>query len=229
MAENTRDIPERYGKLVQGFHPRLGSYGRRLLAVTPNLLLAALLLGYLAYKRPAATITIIAVLLIAGSAAACYSVLRPATAALTETHLLKARLIGWTAVPRERIAGTVFVTRLRPAGADSARGPFARLRSRGVPALWFTDAQGRRLLRFDGRIWDAKTLRGLSGKLTPSTEVYELADVEQIDAAHPHLITFAERHPRFRSTVLTVLGVLILVLVLLLAFWPELLHAQRLV
>lgn len=222
MAENLRDVPERYGRVVEGFHPRIGSYGRRLGSVAPHLVLAALLVLYLFYKRPAAAFVVVAVALILGAGILCWSVLKPTAAALTTTHLLRARTIGWHAVERSRITDSVFVERLRPRAAlQEGGGPVRRFRQRGAPALWFTDDAGRRLMRFDGTVWDVRTLRDLAGKVTPSTEYFQEANVMDVEAQHPGLVSFTERHPRVRGTVLSLLAVAMILLVGLHALWPE--------
>ena len=222
MAENVRDVPERYGAVQQVHHPRIHSYGRRLLAVVPTSLVVAVLVPMLVYRRPPAVVLIVAGLLILGCLIIIYSFLRPAVAVLTQTHVLQGRMVGWKAVPRERIAQTVFAQRLRPHSEEKTGGsPWGRLRNRGVPALWFLDAKGRTVLRFDGRVWDAKTLERMSGQVTPSTIRYEQVTADHAAAAHPGMLSYAERHPRFRSVALTVLTVAVVVVIVMLNAVPE--------
>ena len=53
MAETIRQIPAKYGAPEHVFHPRMGSYGRRLGAALPPLLLVVVAVFVIGYRRPA--------------------------------------------------------------------------------------------------------------------------------------------------------------------------------
>ena len=53
MADAVRHVPEKYGPVRAVLRPRLGSYGRRLLACLSPLLTGAVLLLLLWWRRPA--------------------------------------------------------------------------------------------------------------------------------------------------------------------------------
>lgn len=222
MAENLRDVPAQYGTRPEGFYPRINSYGRRLLSVLPTLVFAVVLLVIVFERRAAAPLIILVVLLEALAALVVYSVLSPAIVAVTETHVLRGRLVGWKAAPLAKVEHSVFVERMQPRAALKAPDTaMARLRYRGIPGLWLLDGAGKRVMHFDGRIWDAKTLRAISQRTTPATTVYQQANVQDIDQRHPGMLTFRQKHPRFLSTVATVLAVVVLVALFLLHFHPE--------
>ncbi|WP_051687733.1 hypothetical protein [Curtobacterium sp. S6] len=227
MAENLRDVPAKYGHTQQGFYPRINSYGRRILAVLPTILLALALLAILYFKRPAAAFVVVVLAMELVAALTVYSLLKPAVAVLTDTHVLRGRLIGWKAVRRDKIQHTIFVERLQPKAALTAGdGTLAKIRYRGVPGLWFTGERGKRLLRFDGRIWDAKTLRELSTKVTPETTRYSAINVTELAREHQGLVSWIELHPAFRSTVVVLLGLAFLALIVVLGVWPEVFGAR---
>ncbi|WP_129656612.1 hypothetical protein [Rothia halotolerans] len=222
MAEHLKDVPEKYGRPVEGFHPRLQSYGRRFLAVVPATILSVVLVLLLVYRRPAIPFVALSLAVIAVSLVIAYSYLRPAIAVLTDTHVLRGRMIGWSAARREDVADTVFVERLQPRGAGAeGQGALARFRKRGVPALWFVDAEGKPALRFDGRVWDAKTLQALSSRVTPQTTRYSRIEVDELARRQPGLIGWQELHPRLRSGLLTGALVLVLALIAAVNLWPE--------
>lgn len=228
MAENLRDVPAKYGQLQEGFYPRINSYGRRVLSVLPTILLALALLAILYFKRPAAAFVVVVLVMEVVAALAVYSVLKPAVAAVTDTHVMKGRLIGWKAVPRDRVEHTIFVEKLKPKAALKASdSTWSRLRYRGVPGLWFIDPGGKSLLRFDGRVWDTKTLRRISGKVTPQTTVYGSINVTEFAAEHKGLVTWTELHPAFRSTAVIVVGLALFVMIVVLGLWPEVLGAHQ--
>ena len=228
MAENVRDVPAKYGRLEEGFYPRIHSYGRRILAVLPTVLLAVALLAILYFKRPAAAFVIVVLVMEVVAATAVYSILKPAVAVITETHVLRGRLFGWKTVARASIEHTIFVEKLKPKAALSAGdGAWARLRYRGIPGLWFTGPQGKSLMRFDGRVWDAKTLRTLSGKVTPQTTVYSSINVTELAAKHKGLVSWHELHPAFRSTLIAAMGLVFLALIVILGVWPEVFGARE--
>ncbi|WP_178945406.1 hypothetical protein [Kocuria sp. TGY1127_2] len=228
MAENLRDVPAKYGTLQEGFYPRINSYGRRILSVLPTILLAIALLAILYFKRPAAAFVIVVLVMELLAATAVYSILKPAVAVVTDTHILRGRLIGWKAVPRNSVEHTVFVEKLKPKAAlRASEGTWSRLRYRGIPGLWFIGSRGKSLMRFDGRVWDTKTLRKLSGKITPQTTMYSSINVTELAAEHKGLVSWTELHPAFRSTLIAILGLIFLALILVLGIWPELLGAHE--
>ncbi|RUQ23235.1 MULTISPECIES: hypothetical protein [Kocuria] len=228
MAENLRDVPAKFGHQQRGFYPRINSYGRRIMAVLPTIALALALLAILYFKRPAAAFVVVVLAAEVIAALMVYSLLKPAVAVLTDTHVLRGRLIGWKAVRRDKIHHTVFVERLQPKAALTAGdGPLAKLRYRGMPGLWFTDESGKRVLRFDGRVWDAKTLRELSTLVTPETTRYSTINVTELAERQKGLVSWSELHPTFRSTAVVLLGLAFLALIVVLGVWPEVFGARE--
>lgn len=82
-------------------------------------------------------------------------------------------------------------------------------------------------MRFDGRVWDAKTLRTLSGKVTPQTTVYSSINVTELAAKHKGLVSWHELHPAFRSTLIAAMGLVFLALIVILGVWPEVFGARE--
>ena len=192
--------------------------------MTPTSVVVLALVLMLAYRRPSPLLMVFSGALAIGCLVIIWSFLRPAIAVLTDTHLLQGRTLGWKAVPRERITQTVYAARLRPVGLnpdDPRPGMLARLKNIGAPALWFLDSKGSALMRFDGRVWDAKTLERLSAQVTPSTIRYEDVTVAHAAQEHPRMIAFTERHPKLKSAALTVLTAVIIVVIVVLNADPE--------
>ena len=96
-----------------------------------------------------------------------------------------------------------------------------RLWYRPVPAMWAIGKNKKPLMRLDGRVWDAKTMRTVSSKLSEQTTVYQKANVLDIDKLHPHLITFNELHPGWRSATIAVVTALVILLLGAGALLPE--------
>ena len=141
MAESIRQIPAKYGTAERVLHPRIGSMGRRLLARLPAVVLGLLCLAVLGVRRPAPMGIIVLVIVIIGCAVSAWRWLRPVTVAITPTHVLGSRTIGFHTMERSKIERLVVVDSLRrPArtGSDGTK------RRRGVarPYLWAADDAG---------------------------------------------------------------------------------------
>ena len=205
MAERAHEISSKHGTAEHIYHPRIRSYGRRVEAALPGTLTLIAALAFLGYKRPALPYTIVTLLIAFCAGISLYSVLKPTIVALTDTHVLRARLIGWKAVPLKNIDHTILVEK----------------RYRPVPAMWAISKNKKPLMRLDGRVWDAKTMRTVSSKLSEQTTVYQKANVLDIDKLHPHLITFNELHPGWRSATIAVVAALVILLLGAGALLPE--------
>ena len=96
MAETVRQVPPRYGEPEHVFHPRIGSYGRRVLAACPPLALVGLAVAMIWFRRPALVV-------------------------LTASHVLTSRWVGFRAVERERVPQVVTVEALLPPHAAQGR------------------------------------------------------------------------------------------------------------
>ena len=191
MAETVRQIPSRYGTPVQVFHPRISSYGRRLGAALPPLLVVGLAALLVYYRRPGVPGMAVLALLALVGALASYAYLRPALVVLTGSHVLASRWVGFRAVPRERIAQVVTVEALLPPrpreGAPRAR-----------PQLWFVTAAGRSALLLDGTVWDGRTLQEIA-RLSGATHVnFARATPAELSAHWPRLVSWRVRYPRVR-------------------------------
>lgn len=199
MAENIRHIPERFGAVQQVWHPRITSMGRRLLACLPAALLAVVCLGVLWLRRPAPAILAIIVVVMLICFALCWVWLRPVTVAVTESHVLSSRAIGFHNVQRTKIARAVLVEALeKPRKATQDSGT---TRKRGLtrPYLWLADHAGRRLCRFDGTVWDLKSVDSLSSYLDVPVERFHRATAREVAATRPKLVGLSMRHPWIKS------------------------------
>ena len=222
MAERAHEISSKHGTAEHIYHPRIRSYGRRVEAALPGTLTLIAALAFLGYKRPALPYTIVTLLIAFCAGISLYSVLKPTIVALTDTHVLRARLIGWKAVPLKNIDHTILVEKLYPKQAHGKKTTgMGRLRSRPVPAMWAIGKNKKPLMRLDGRVWDAKTMRTVSSKLSEQTTVYQKANVLDIDKLHPPLITFNELHPGWRSATIAVVAALVILLLGAGALLPE--------
>ena len=83
------------------------------------------------------------------------------------------------------------------------------------------DKDGKQLMRIDGRVWDGKTMREVSSKLSAQTTIYKQINVVNMDKEHKGLITFNELHPGWRSSLMTALAVIIVVILFAASFLPE--------
>ena len=72
--------------------------------------------------------------------------------------------------------------------------------------MWAVDKDGKQLMRIDGRVWDGKTMREVSSKLSAQTTIYKQINVVNMDKEHKGLITFNELHPGWRSSLMTALA-----------------------
>ncbi len=89
------------------------------------------------------------------------------------------------------------------------------------PAMWAVDKDGKQLMRIDGRVWDGKTMREVSSKLSAQTTIYKQINVVNMDKEHKGLITFNELHPGWRSSLMTALAVIIVAILFAASFLPE--------
>ena len=215
MAERAHEVPAKYGEVNELFHPRMRSYGRRIEAALPGTIVLLAALAFVFYKRPALPYTIFVLLIGAIAGVNLYSVLKPTIIVITKTHVLRARTFGWFAVPLENIDHTIFVEKLYPKKA------YGRLRYRSFPAMWAVDKDGKQLMRIDGRVWDGKTMREVSSKLSAQTTIYKQINVVNMDKEHKGLITFNELHPGWRSSLITALAVIIVAILFAASFMPE--------
>lgn len=87
--------------------------------------------------------------------------------------------------------------------------------------MWAVDKDGKQLMRLDGRVWDGKTMREVSSKLSAQTTIYKQINVISMDKEHKGLITFNELHPGWRSSLLTILAVIVVVILFAASFLPE--------
>ena len=200
MAETVRQVPPRYGVPEHVFHPRLGSYGRRLSAALAPVLLTVLAVGMIYYRRPACPVTgALAFLALVGLVVA-YVYLRPALAVLTPGVVLVPRWVGFRAVPRERIARVVTVEKLLP---PTGKG-------RGRPYLWFVTETGRCALALDGTVWDARRLDEIARVSGAQHVNFTRATPAQVREHWPRLVSWRVRYPRVRyaASSLALLGVI---------------------
>lgn len=87
--------------------------------------------------------------------------------------------------------------------------------------MWAVDKDGKQLMRIDGRVWDGKTMREVSSKLSAQTTIYKQINVVNMDKEHKGLITFNELHPGWRSSLMTALAVIIVAILFAASFLPE--------
>lgn len=223
MAERAHEVPAKYGTSQKLYHPRFRSYGRRIEASLPGSITLLVALAFLAYKRPALPYTALALLIIFCAALNLYSVLKPTIIVFTETHILRARLFGWQAVKLTSIDHTIMVEKLygRKAHGKDLTSLGAKIRYRSFPSMWAVNKHWKPLLRLDGRVWDAKTMRQVAAELSDKTTVYKNANVMDIDRMHSGLIAFRELHPGWRSATLVTVAIIVLVLLIIGFVLPE--------
>lgn len=222
MAEYAHQVPEKYGSPITVYRPRITSFHRRLLAATGPILVAVAVLAFLFYRRPTMLLTVGLVLLALGALVVAYSVLKPSIVVKTDTHVLRGKLIGWQAVNLNRVSQTILVERLTPKKAlnSEATGLLA-MGNKGIPGAWLIDANGKQLMRLDGRIWDYKTLKTIAAAAAPQTLSYPKINVVQMDQQHKGLITFNELHPGWRSATIAIISTVIIIVLGLGAVLPE--------
>ena len=191
MAETIRQIPVKYGAPEQVFHPRLGSYGRRLGAALPPLLLTIIAVFLIGYRRPIGPALAVLLLFALVGLVAAYAYLRPTLVVLTSRHVLLSRWVGFRAVPRDRIAQVVTVRRFLPPGS---RGDGSSAR----PCLWFVTAAGRSALFLDGTVWDARTMDDLARASGAQHVDFQRATPAQLAEHWPRLVAWRVGHPRAR-------------------------------
>ena len=223
MAERAHEVPAKYGEVKELFHPRMRSYGRRIEAALPGTIVLLAALAFIFYKRPALPYTILVLLIGTIAGVNLYSVLKPTIIVITKTHVLRARTFGWFAVPLENIGHTIYAEKLYPKKAygQKLKTVAGRLRYRSFPAMWAVDKDGKQLMRIDGRVWDGKTMREVSSKLSAQTTIYKQINVVNMDKEHKGLITFNELHPGWRSSLMTALAVIIVAILFAASFMPE--------
>ncbi len=215
MAEHAHQVPDKYGDVTAIYHPRMNSYGRRLMAAFPPILLAAGIIAFILYKRPLLPFMMILLLILVGTFFAVYSFLKPAIVVRTNTHILRGKMFGWQAVPLANIEHTVFAERLTPKKVVKQEEQGAKFISKGVPAMWAINDKRKRILRLDGRIWDAKNLRTIASDIAPQTTVYPKINVTQMAKVWPGLVTFNELHPGWRSALIAVVTAIVILAIAL--------------
>lgn len=219
MAESIRQIPAKYGTAERVLHPRIGSMGRRLLACLPAVVLGLLCLAVLGVRRPAPMGIIVLVIVIIGCAVSAWRWLRPVTVAITPTHVLGSRTIGFHTMERAKIERLVVVDSLRRSARTGSDGTKRR---RGVarPYLWAADDAGRRLFRMDGTIWDRKSIDRLVEHLGVKTERFAQASPAHMAKTWPRLVGPFMRFPWLRP-LLTGLAAIAAVLLLVWMAWNQ--------
>ncbi|MFW0110688.1 hypothetical protein ACN08X_08235 [Rothia sp. P6271] len=221
MAEHIHQVPEKYGEILATYHPRISSYHRRLIAAVPPSLVIIAIGLLLARRRLALPYTVILVFVVLAAALSVYSFLKPTIAVRTKTHFLMGRTFGWRTIELNEIHQTIFAERLiGKKSVHKAQKGLKSLGHRGVPALWATNAQKKRIFRMDGRIWDKKTMKKISGDISPQTVMYPNINVLQMNKQHPGLVSFNELHPQWRSTLAIIVYLLLLSLVVSANFLP---------
>ena len=208
MAETVRQVPARYGTPQAVFHPRLGSYGRRIGAALPPLTMTAVAVLMIYYRRPASPVLATLVLIALVGLIVAYAYLRPALAVVTPGHVLVSRWVGFKAVPRERIAQVATVERLLPPRDKGGR-------RRGRPFLWFVTPAGRCALALDGTVWDGRTLQEIADLSGAQHVNFKQATPAQVGEHWPRLVSWRLKHPRLRYA----LSSLVLVAVVALLVW----------
>ena len=223
MAERAHEVPAKYGEVDHIFHPRMRSYGRRIEAAIPGTIVLLAALAFIFYKRPALPYTIFVLLIGTIAGVNLYSVLKPTIIVITKTHVLRARTFGWSAVPLDSISHTILAEKLYPRKAygQNLKTVAGRIRYRSFPSMWAVDKDGNQLMRLDGRIWDGKTMREVSSELSEKTTVYKQINVISMDKEHKGLITFNELHPGWRSTMITLLAIIVVGILFTASFLPE--------
>lgn len=209
MAEHAHQVPDKYGEVVAIYHPRINSYWRRMVAAFPALLLSVGIIAFLVYKRPALPFSVALVVILLVAFFVVYSFLKPTIIVRTKTHLMRGRMIGWQAVPLVDIDHTVFAERLAPKKAIIQEEAGKKLVVKGVPALWAVNSAKKRLMRIDGRIWDAKTMRTIAGEIASQTTVYSRINVVHMAKQWPGLVTFNELHPGWRSAAVAIASLMV--------------------
>lgn len=199
MADNIRHIPERFGQVSQVWHPRITSMGRRILACLPAVVLGVLCLLVLWMRRPAPVISAIIVVVVLVCVALCWVWLRPSTVAVTGSHVLGSRAVGFRDVARSKVSRAVVVESLEKPGQDAKRGGKAPKRGLARPFLWLVDDDGRRLFRLDGTVWDVRTMRELATYLGVPVEQYRRTEPKALRERWPKLVTPLMRHPWIKS------------------------------
>lgn len=222
MAEHAHQVPSKYGEPQGVYHPRIHSYHRRLITVVPPTLVIIAMIFLLVKRSFSLPYIVIIVLIMIFALFSIYSVLKPNIVVRTENHLLRGKLFGWQVLDLAKVDKTVFAERLASKKSMSkTEGGAKSLRYKGIPALWALNAQGKRIFRLDGRIWDGKTMRKIAADISPQTVVYPRINVVQMNKQHPGLVTFNELHPGWRSAALSIAFAVILLVVVAGAFLPE--------
>lgn len=199
MADNIRHIPGRFGQVRQVWHPRITSMGRRILACFPAAVLGVLCLVMLWMRRPAPAISAIIVVVVLVCIALCWVWLRPNTVAVTSSHVLGSRGIGFRNAVREKVRGAVVVESLERPGQGSKRGGKAPKRGLARPFLWLVDDDGRNLFRLDGTVWDLRSMQELATYLGVPTTQFQRVEPKALGNRWPKLVTPLMRYPWIKS------------------------------
>lgn len=211
MAETVRQVPEKYSAPQHVFHPRITSYGRRIWAAVPPLLLVAVVLLALYYRRPRGPVIAVLILLALVGGIIAYGYLRPALTVITQTHFLKSRWIGFHAVPRDQVHQVVTVDKLLPPRPKSGK-------PRGRPYLWLVTETGKRAMALDGIVWDTASLKSFADLSGAQHVNFKQATPEQVSKHWPKLVAWHVRYPRLRYAASSLALVLVIVLVVWLTF-----------
>ncbi|MDO4253804.1 MAG: hypothetical protein Q4C81_01445 [Kocuria sp.] len=199
MADDIRRIPERFGAVQAVWHPRITSVGRRLLACLPPGLLGVICLVVLWMRRPAPVISALIVVVIAVCIGLCWVWLRPNTVAVTNSHVVGSRLVGFHTVKHSDISGVVLVDSFEKPGQSARKGGKAPRRGFARPLLWLVDNTGRSLLRLDGTVWDPKSMTEMADYLRVPVERIQRVEPKQLAQSWPKLVTPLMRYPWITS------------------------------
>ncbi|KAA9395368.1 hypothetical protein FCK90_02920 [Kocuria coralli] len=200
MADNIRHIPERFGEVQQVWHPRITSMGRRLLACLPPALLGVMCLAVLWLRRPAPAISAIIAVIVLACVGLCWLWLRPSMVAVTRSHVLGSRIVGFHKAQRSEIEQAVLVEALeRPGQASAGRDGKPRRRGLTRPYLWLVDDGGRRLFRLDGTVWDVRSLNQLADYLGVPVQKVPRTTPKNLARSWPRIVGPLMRYPWIRS------------------------------
>ncbi|MDO5618625.1 hypothetical protein [Kocuria sp.] len=199
MADNIRHIPERFGPVQRVWHPRISSMGRRILACLPAAFLGLVCLVMLWMRRPTPAISAIIVVVILVCIALCWVWLRPNTVAVTATHVLGSRAVGFSNAAREKARSVVVVESLERPGFSAQRGGKAPKRGFARPYLWLVDHAGKPIFRLDGTVWDARSMNELADQLGVAVNRIQRVEPKELAQAWPKLVTPLMRYPWIKS------------------------------
>ena len=124
--------------------------------------------------------------------------------------------LGWLAVPsKTSITPSTPKSSTQKSLRPETQNLAGRLRYRSF-LPWGLDKDGKQLMRIDGRIWDGKTMREVSSKLSAQTTIYSRSTWSIWTKNTRGLITFNELHPGWRSSLMTAAVIIVAILRILL-------------